>query len=164
MRHIIEHRRSRWTPPCTPGRASTRKTRARRGRTRARCAGRSPRWPKAQRPRPQTGSMATGLHATKSRTGAVGRERFANGASGRKLLLEIHESATLFTTAISPFSKSVLSLFWVILFEIPESIAFTSPTPNSAPDDSKHFKTSFSPCLIRCSSSGNQRQYLGAAR
>lgn len=32
-----------------------------------------------------------------ARTSAVGRERFANGVSGRKLLLEVHESAALFT-------------------------------------------------------------------
>lgn len=51
--------------------------------------------------RPQTKSMATGLArdeiANGSRAGAVGRERFANGTSGRKLLLEVHESAALFT-------------------------------------------------------------------
>ena len=68
--------------------------------------------------RPQTESMATGLArdeiANGSRTGAVGRERFANGrerfangrererrgangTSGRQLLLEVHESAALFT-------------------------------------------------------------------
>lgn len=45
-------RRPRWTPPCAPGRADARRTRARRERTRARCIGRSPRRPKAQRPRP----------------------------------------------------------------------------------------------------------------
>lgn len=51
--------------------------------------------------RPQTKSMATGLArdeiANDSRTGAVGRERFANGTPDRKLLLEVHESAALFT-------------------------------------------------------------------
>lgn len=51
--------------------------------------------------RPQTKSMATGLArdeiANGSRTGAVGRERFANGTPDRKLLLEAHESAALFT-------------------------------------------------------------------
>lgn len=59
--------------------------------------------------RPQTKSMATGLArdeiANGSRTGAVGRERFANGASGRQLLLEVHESATLFTAGDLPFLK-----------------------------------------------------------
>lgn len=76
--------------------------------------------------RPQTKSMATGLArdeiANDSRTGAVGRERFANGragartirerarrgangASGRQLLLEVHESATLFTAGDLPFLK-----------------------------------------------------------
>lgn len=59
-----------------------------------------------------------------------------------------------FRRATSPFSKSALSLFWTVLFEIPGSIAITSPTPSFAPGDSKHFKTSFSPCLMRCSSSG----------
>ena len=88
---------------------------------------------------PQTESMATGLArdeiANDSRTGAVGRERFANGrerarrgangrvgartgasgrerarrgangASGRQLLLEVHESAALFTAGDLPFLK-----------------------------------------------------------
>lgn len=106
------------------------------------------------------------------------RERFANrrerarpgatdsrtGRQAENYSLKYTRARRSLRRATPPFSKSVLSLFWVILFEVPESIAFTSPTPNSAPDDSKHFKTSFSPCLIRCSSSGNQRQYLGAAR
>ena len=62
--------------------------------------------------RPARDEIANGrdwarLGANDSRTGAVGRERFANGVSGRKLLLEIHESATLFTAGDLPFIKKV---------------------------------------------------------
>lgn len=42
--------------------------------------------------RPARDEIANG-----SRRGAAGRERFANGASGRKLFLEVHVSAALFT-------------------------------------------------------------------
>lgn len=158
MRHIIEHRRSRWTPPCTPGRAGTRKTRARRGRTRVRCAGRSPRWPKGQLPRPQTESMATSLArdevADDSRTGAVERERFANGTPDRKLLLEVHESATLFTAGDLPFLKKCLKPLLSASFRDAGKHLHHIAGIQLRPGASKHFKTSFSPYPTRCSPSG----------
>lgn len=53
--------------------------------------------------------------ANKSRTGAVGRERIANGrgwartgAAGRKLRFEVHESATFFTAGNLPLLKKRL--------------------------------------------------------
>lgn len=116
--------------------------------------------------------MATGLArdeiangsrtgANDSRTGALGRERFANGRVGARTGRQADNYSLKYTKALpslrratSPFSNSVLSLFWAVLFEMPGSIVITSPTPSSVPVDSKHLKTSFSPCLMRRSPSG----------
>lgn len=108
--------------------------------------------------RPQTKSMATGL----------ARDEIANGSrTGRQAenySLKHTKAPPSLRRATSPFSNSALSLFWAVLLEMPGSIAITSPTPSSIPVDSKHLKTSFSSCLMRCSSSGESEARLGAAR
>ena len=108
--------------------------------------------------RPQTKSMATGL----------ARDEIANGSrTGRQTenySLKYTKAPPSLRRATSPFSNSALSLFWAVLLEMPGSIAITSPTPSSVPVDSKHLKTSFSPCLMRCSPSGESEARLGAAR
>ena len=103
------------------------------------------------------------LHANGSRADAAEREQIANGRgwarTNRERARRAENYALKYTKALpslrratSPFSKSALSLFWAVLFEIPVSIAITSPTSSSVPIDSKHFKTSFSLYLMCCSS------------
>ena len=96
------------------------------------------------------------LHANGSRADAAERERIANGHGwarrAENYALKYTKAPPSLRRATSPFSKSALSLFWAVLFEIPESIAITSPTSSSVPIDSKHFKTSFSLYLMCCSS------------
>lgn len=96
------------------------------------------------------------LHANSSRADAAERERIANGRGwarrAENYALKYTKAPPSLRRATSPFSKSALSLFWAVLFEIPENIAITSPTSSSVPVDSKHFKTSFSLYLMCCSS------------
>lgn len=56
-----------------------------------------PAWMRQNREPFANGRVGARTNRERARRGAVGRERIANGVSGRKLLLEVHESAALFT-------------------------------------------------------------------